>query len=247
MNTATYPLVNLSPDGLLAGRTAVVTGAAGKLGPVWCAAMLDAGADVLGLVLPSAMNDASLSSLRRRDRFSLAACDVTDRASLESIATSSKVPDVLVVNAGLDHPPGAPVPQKFEDVPPDVFQDTLDVNLRGVFHTLQAFGPRMAAAGRGSVVVVGSLYASSTPDPALYDHMEPAFLKPPAYVASKAGAVHLARYAAKLWGPRGVRVNALSPGGVEGGQDAQFVRKFTSRIPLGRLARADDLVRRKEN
>jgi NAD(P)-dependent dehydrogenase (short-subunit alcohol dehydrogenase family) len=72
--------------------------------------------------------------------------------------------------------------------------------------------------------------------------VDPPFLKPPAYGASKAGVINLSRYFARLWGPRGVRVNALSPGGVRGEQDAEFVRKYSDRVPLGRLAEAEDLA-----
>ena len=75
-----------------------------------------------------------------------------------------------------------------------------------------------------------------------YDHLDPPFTKPAAYGASKAAVVNLTRYFARLWGPHGVRVNALSPGGVRGGQDAEFVRKYSERVPLGRMAEPDDLA-----
>jgi NAD(P)-dependent dehydrogenase (short-subunit alcohol dehydrogenase family) len=109
---------------------------------------------------------------------------------------------------------------------------------------MQVFGARMAAEGRGSIVNVGSLYASVSPDVRMYDHvpMDPPFLKPPAYGASKAGLVNLTRYFATHLAPRGVRVNALSPGGVAGGQDAEFVAKFSARVPLGRLGEPAELV-----
>ena len=77
----------------------------------------------------------------------------------------------------------------------------------------QVFGGAMVEAGRGSIINIGSLYASVAPEPRFYDHM-PGFLKPAAYGASKAGVVQLTRYFARRWGPHGVRVNALSPGGV---------------------------------
>jgi NAD(P)-dependent dehydrogenase (short-subunit alcohol dehydrogenase family) len=82
-----------------------------------------------------------------------------------------------------------------------------------------------------------------SPDAHFYDHLpsDPPFLKPPAYGASKAALVNLTRYFAAHWGPHGVRVNALSPGGVEGGQDPEFRRKFIARVPLGRMAAAQDL------
>ena len=101
----------------------------------------------------------------------------------------------------------------------------------------------MVTAGRGSIVNIGSLYASIAPEPRFYDHLpgDPPFLKPAAYGASKAGVLNLTRYFARLWGPHGVRVNAISPGGVEGGQDEQFLAKYTARVPLGRLAQEADL------
>jgi len=81
------------------------------------------------------------------------------------------------------------------------------------------------------------------PDPRLYDHLpgDPPFLKPPAYGASKAGVLSLTRYFARLWGPYGVRVNVLSPGGVAGGQDEEFVRRYSARVPMRRMAEPHDL------
>ena len=70
----------------------------------------------------------------------------------------------------------------------------------------------------------------------------PPFLKPPAYRASKAAVINLTKYLSTQLGARyGIRVNALSPGGVLGGQDEEFKRKFCARVPLGRMATADDL------
>src|SRR5439155_18104473 len=117
----------------------------------------------------------------------------------------------------------------------DEFMRVLHVNTRGTFVATQVFGSAMAEAGRGSIVNIGSLYASIAPEPAFYDHL-PGFLKPPAYGASKAGVIALTRYFARLWGPRGVRVNALSPGGVRADQDEEFLRTYCSRVTLGRMA-----------
>src|SRR6185369_2486841 len=109
------------------------------------------------------------------------------------------------------------------------------------WNATEVFGTAMCEAGRGSIVNIGSLYATIAPIPALYDHIDPPFTKPAAYGASKAAVVNLTRYFARLWGPRGVRVNALSPGGVRGGQDEEFVRKYCARVPMGRMAEPDDL------
>lgn len=231
----------------LTGRVAVVTGALGKLGPVFSEALLAAGATVVGLDREDAPPSSALEALARsfEKRLLLLPADVRDRASLERararVVAEVGMPDILVNNAGIDAPPGSGGSARIEDVPADVFLGILEVNVVGAFQVTQVLGPAMVAAGRGSVINIGSLYASVSPDARFYDHLEPPFLKPPAYGASKAALVNLTRYLATLWGPRGVRVNALSPGGVLGGQDADFRRKFEARVPLGRMAAPADL------
>ncbi|MEO7987123.1 MAG: SDR family oxidoreductase, partial [Gemmatimonadales bacterium] len=173
--------------------------------------------------------------------------DVRDRASLESakrqLDADGVKPTILVNNAGVDQPPGPAKTYRIEEVPVGQFRSVLEVNVTGAFQAAQVFGPDMVRAGRGSIINIGSLYASVSPDARFYDHLQsdPPFLKPPAYGASKAALVSLTRYLATHWGPSGVRVNALSPGGVEGGQDPEFRRKFTARVPLGRMAAPQDL------
>ena len=213
----------MSADGL-AGRVAVVTGALGTLGPVWTEALSGAGATVIGIDLH--LGDGVIQG------------DVTDRMALERVLSGvireHGPPAVLVNNAGIDVPPGIQ-----DDAS---FSRTLEVNVAGVFNATEVFGRAMCEAGSGSIVNIGSLYASIAPIPALYDHIEPPFTKPAAYGASKAAVVNLTRYFARLWGRHGVRVNTLSPGGVRGGQDEEFVRKYCDRAPLGRMAEPADLV-----
>ncbi|MGH7388974.1 MAG: SDR family oxidoreductase [Candidatus Rokuibacteriota bacterium] len=236
----------------LSGEVALVTGALGNLGRVWMGALLDAGARVVGLDLPEAKigdETAALTDQWGEQRLSLIRADVTDRASLAQArdwcAAHGWTPTVLLNNAGIDQPPAVlPLTWRVEDIPSDVFRGTLDVNVTGTFHCIQAFGPDMVRSGRGSIVNLGSLYAAVAPDPRLYDHLasDPPFLKPPAYGASKAAVVNLTRYFAVLWGRHNVRVNAISPGGVLAGQDEEFRRKYASRVPMGRMAIPEDLV-----
>ena len=132
---------------------------------------------------------------------------------------------------------------RLEDIPFDENRQIFEVNTLGLFLVTQVFGSRMVEAGRGSIINIGSLYAGVSPDERFYDHIQsdPPFLKPPAYGASKAAVISLTKYLATLWAPHGVRVNALSPGGVAGGQDEEFQRKFCNRVPMGRMATAADL------
>lgn len=202
----------------LEGEVALVTGARGRLGPIWTAALKEAGARVIGVDVEDA--------------------DVCDRPSLQALRDRLEMtPTVLVNNAGIDQPPDSGAQAALDHAE---FLRVLDVNLAGAFNATLVFGEAMVASGGGSIVNIGSLYASIAPEPGFYTHLE-GFLKPPAYGASKAGLVQLTKYFARLWGPEGVRVNALSPGGVRGDQDPEFLRKYCARVPLGRMAEPEDL------
>ena len=235
----------------LEGRVAVVTGALGNLGPVWAGGLLEAGAVVVGLDLPGASPNEAFSRLQSAhgaDRLRLLGASVTDRDALlsarDTVLSSIGVPAVLVNNAGIDQPPSASGGgYRLEDIPPEVNRRIFEVNTLGLFQVCQIFGTEMVKAKRGSIINIGSLYGGVAPDPKFYDHIvsDPPFLKPPAYGASKAAVANLTRYLATAWGPSGVRVNTLSPGGVLGGQDDQFKRKFCGRVPLGRMALHEDL------
>ena len=239
-------------DGIfrLDNQVAVVTGACGKLGPAWAEALLAAGARVAALELDGAPESAAYKTVADRagDRLRRFDCDVTSRDSIyqaaDALVRQMGEPAILVNNAGVDQSPDSGGNRSPIDAwPPDEFRRMVEVNLLGTFQVTQVIGGRMAARGSGSVVNIGSLYASVSPDQRLYDHLpgDRPFLKSPAYGASKAAVVNMTKYFATLWGSSGVRVNTLSPGGVLGGQDEQFRTKYCARVPLGRMAQVDDL------
>jgi NAD(P)-dependent dehydrogenase (short-subunit alcohol dehydrogenase family) len=235
----------------LKDEVAVVTGALGKLGPIWIETLLEAGAKVYALDHPGARASKAFKKLKsyyNAQRLQSASADVRERRALEAAykqcLDAFGIPSILVNNAGIDQPPGQP--EKvccLEEIPFELNREVFEVNALGLFLVTQIFGGQMAKAGRGSIINIGSLYASVAPDSRFYDHIKcnPPFLKPPAYGASKAAVVNLTRYLATLWAPCGVRVNALSPGGVSGDQDPEFRRKFCERVPLGRMAETSDL------
>jgi NAD(P)-dependent dehydrogenase (short-subunit alcohol dehydrogenase family) len=230
---------------------AVVTGALGKLGPIWIEALLEAGAKVFALDLPDTGISDEFGRLQKRYdeyRLRLDGADVRHRRSLEAACNhciaAFGIPSILVNNAGIDRPPAnLQAGYRLEDIPLEENKEIIEVNTLGLFLVSQVFGSQMVKSGRGSIINIGSLYAGVSPDQRFYDHIDsdPPFLKPPAYGASKAAVVNLTRYMATLWAPYGVRVNTLSPGGVLGGQDDEFKRKFCDRVPLGRMATAEDL------
>lgn len=231
-------------------QIAVVTGASGKLGAVWVEALLEAGARVAALDIATAVPTPRFEELRRSAGPSLQSfdCDITNRASIEAaahaVATRLGEPSVLVNNAGIDQPPDSPSARhQLHELPIDPLRRMIEVNLLGTLQVTQVLGERMAARGGGSIINIGSLYASVSPDARFYDHLagKAPFIKSPAYGASKAGVVSLSKFFATHWAARGVRVNTLSPGGVLAGQDEQFKAKYGARVPLGRMADPEDL------
>ncbi|ELR99494.1 SDR family oxidoreductase [Gloeocapsa sp. PCC 73106] len=235
----------------LSGQIAVVTGALGRLGPVWIEALLEAGAIVLGIDLAKAEINPAFSKLPGKyppETLYLYRGDISDRSRLvemrDRCLEEIGIPSILVNNAGIDQPPGVVTTYHLEDIPPEVFRQVLEVNVLGAFQVSQIFGAPMLKLKKGSIINIGSLYGSVSPDPRFYDHIDcvPPFLKPPAYGASKAALANLTRYLATHWGPFGVRVNTLSPGGVLGEQDEEFKSKFCDRVPLGRMAQTQELV-----
>jgi NAD(P)-dependent dehydrogenase (short-subunit alcohol dehydrogenase family) len=235
----------------LAGKVAIVTGAAGLLGRRHCQALAAAGAQVIAVDVRGEECGTlarEIASAHGTPTHSLA-CDVSDPGSVERLVEDALRwgggVDVLVNNAAVDDKVEAPRPEGplgFEDYPFQAWELSVRVNLTGTFLCCQKIGREMARRGSGSIVNIGSTYALVAPDPSLYRGAEgrPAFHKSAAYPATKAAVLGLTRYLGAYWGRSGVRVNALSPGGVENGQDETFVQRYSERTPLGRMAQADE-------
>ncbi|MEW5724396.1 MAG: SDR family oxidoreductase, partial [Thermodesulfobacteriota bacterium] len=175
--------------------------------------------------------------------------DITRREELEAALADLKqawgAPHGLVNNAALDSPPDAPPEENgpFETYPESSWDRIMAVNAKGVFLTCQVVGGAMAEAGRGSIVNVASIYGVLSPDQRLYEYRRrrgETFYKPVAYTASKSSLLGLTRYLATYWAPRGVRVNALVLAGVFNHQDPEFLKAYCAKVPLGRMARADE-------
>jgi NAD(P)-dependent dehydrogenase (short-subunit alcohol dehydrogenase family) len=237
----------------LAGRTVAVTGAAGALGGSFATALVGAGASV-ALLDVTTVDDARLAALRAAAvdgaRVAAFVCDVRDERSVADAHAAAEAElgpvDGLVNAAAIHAPPGADAAAltgPFESSSSDASLAVLDVNLEGVVRCCRVFGAAMAARGRGAIVNVASHYGIVAPDQRMYASLREQgvdFYKPAVYTTSKAGVIGLTRYLAAYWGARGVRVNALSPGGVLDGQDPGFVAEYTSRTPMGRMASVDE-------
>lgn len=240
----------------LKGRVVVVTGGAGLLGIMHAQAVAQAGgspvlADIDGPKAAKAA--AAISKMFGVPALGLA-CDITDAGSVKSLRTEvlrrlRKV-DALINNAANDPKvgPGASKDSahwsRLETFPLEQWRADIDVALTGSFLCSRTFGAEMARRGRGVILNIASDLSVIAPDQRLYRvaNRPPASqpVKPVTYSVVKTGLIGLTRYLATYWAEDGVRVNALSPGGVYTDQEAGFVARLSSLIPLGRMARRDE-------
>jgi NAD(P)-dependent dehydrogenase (short-subunit alcohol dehydrogenase family) len=234
----------------LTGRTAIVTGAGGLLGQQHCRALAEAGAFVVAADRDPAACDAVTESLG--DSAITLPADVTDAESVRMLTQTvlgltGRI-DVLVNNAAINDKVEGSGPvleqSRFENYPLALWKQSFEVNVTGVFLCSQIVGAEMAEAGSGSIINVASTYGVVAPDQSLYRDPEgrQRFYKSPVYPATKGAVLAFTRYLAAYWGAVGVRVNALSPGGVENGQDDYFVAEYARRTPLKRMAAPSDFM-----
>jgi len=227
----------------LHGKTVVVTGAGGIIGCVVVKTLRQAGARVFAID----RDFAALASLGGDDE-SLATC-AADVSNAESLRDAHRT---LVDRWGEAHALLNNAATKtdnffepFETFPLADWNHIMGVNLTGAMLTSQVFGAPMASRGSGSIVNTLSIYGIVGPDQGIYEGSEYLGRKintPAIYSASKAGLWGLTKYLATYWGHRGVRVNAITPGGVFSGQNETFVRNYSAKVPLGHMAGADDMA-----
>jgi 2-deoxy-D-gluconate 3-dehydrogenase len=154
--------------------------------------------------------------------------------------------DALVNNAAIDpkfdrQTAGEHV-QRFEEFPLDSWQESIDVNVTGMFLCAQAVAPIMREQNSGVIINVSSTYGLVGPDQRLYERQgEQSTFKPVTYSVSKAAALGLTRYLATYFAGTGVRVNTLTPGGVFANHDEDFVERYSAKTVLGRMSNAEEI------
>jgi NAD(P)-dependent dehydrogenase (short-subunit alcohol dehydrogenase family)/CMP-N-acetylneuraminic acid synthetase len=235
----------------LSGKVAVVTGGAGIIGHQCVRGLAEHGAAVAIIDIDRSRADQLATGLRAEQgaRAMAVDCDISDpgklRAAVDRIEGKLGPIDVLHNNAATK---GSNLEAFFapvEEFDLATWREIMAVNLDAMFLVAKEIGSRMVKRRRGSIVQTASIYGALGPDPRIYDGSEYCgrpINTPPVYAASKAGVIGLTRYLATLWAPANVRVNTLVPGGVESGQNEVFSRKYSDRVPLGRMARADEMV-----
>ena len=232
----------------LEGKTAVITGALGLIGQHHCHALADAGANVVVCDLDGEKTAVFANTLSTKSIG--VGVDITQPEQLAALVIAALKTfghiDVLINNAAIndmfENPAIASEQSRFENYPLTMWQKSMDVNVTGMFLCSQIVGREMARQGKGSIINVASTYGIVAPDQSLYrtpDGEQP-FYKSPAYPTTKGAVIAFTKFLAAYWGEAGVRVNTLSPGGVENGQDDYFVSQYAAKTPLKRMAQPTD-------
>ena len=229
----------------LTGKVVIITGAAGMLGSRYAYGLSKQGANVV-------LADINFSECKKIEKdiknsfetnpYSIK-LDLTKIKSIESMVSNvlkkySKI-DVLINNAAYQGNPKIRT-AGFEKLSLDIWQQAIDVNLTGVFLCCQNIGKQMLKQKSGNIINIASTYGLVGPDQRIYGKSgqnSAAF-----YAATKSAILNLTRYLSAYWQRTGIRVNTFSPGGVENKQDTNFIKKYSSRTPLKRMARKDEYV-----
>jgi NAD(P)-dependent dehydrogenase (short-subunit alcohol dehydrogenase family) len=215
---------------LLAGRRALVTGAASGLGRHFALLLAAHGADVIAAARRTEALDATVSAIRRAGgKASAVALDVRDARSVATALQATGAPDIVVNNAGVAHTEPA------LDTSDDAWAAVIDTNLSGAFRVARDAAQAMVAANRdGAIVNIASILAFRVAK------------QVPAYVAAKAGLVKLTEALALELASKRIRVNALAPGYVETDLNREFLHSpageaIVKRIPMRRFGQPGDL------
>jgi NAD(P)-dependent dehydrogenase (short-subunit alcohol dehydrogenase family) len=221
----------------LRGRVAVVTGGAGLYGRQIVEALAEAGARTF---VASRNLEALQSQAKALRQAGLPveplqydqASEPSIRQLFQQVLDAAGKVDILVNNAVLR-------PMHDWSGTAAEFAKSMEVNATGLFVITRAFGEHMAERGQGSIINVSSIQGMVGPDYTLYEGLN--MMSPPDYFFHKGGLLQLTRFAAARLGPRGVRVNAITPGGYFNNQDPRFVERYNARTFLGRMANDSDL------
>ena len=253
----------MNPDNILqkfnlSGKVAIVTGAPGLLGQEFCRTLAEAGASVVVADINADGVNALATTLIKSGTHALGvATDVTQPESVhallqETLETFGHL-DILVNSAALD-PKFDPealaemskrgaVSGAFEDYPLESWRTALDVNLTGMFLCCQAaVKPMLAQGKKGSIINICSTYGLVAPARRIYQREGvQASAKPAHDSVTKAGVLGLTRYLSAYYAGTDIRVNALTPGGIFNNHDEVFLKAYTTRTVMGRMANKDEM------
>ena len=236
----------------LKGKTAVITGGAGILGKHFSDGLARCGSHVVIVDLNKKEGEMIARDLTRRygQQCISIVCDVSEPASVSSMVDEvmKQFGDINILhnNAASKSSNLEAFFAPFEEYTLDQWREVTKVNLDGMFLVAQAVGRKMVEQNRGgSIIQTASIYGLLGPDSRIYEgssYMGRSINTPAVYSASKAAIIGLTKYLATYWADKNIRVNCITPGGAESGQNDTFKEKYSSRVPLGRMAQPEEMV-----
>jgi short-subunit dehydrogenase len=235
----------------LAGKNAVVTGANGILGDYFCEGLVSAGANVMMLdKAPEVVEQAQRLQARHNRKCVGMVCDITSpedvQAAVDKAVEQLGQIHILHNNAAWKSTDLNAFFAPLEEYSLDTWRQIMSVNIDGMFLVAQSVAKQMIKQNSGgSIIQTSSIYGIMGPDQRIYDgsfYMDRQINTPVVYSASKASVVGLTKYLATYLAKHNIRVNTLTPGGVESGQNSTFTQNYSNRVPLARMARAEEMV-----
>ena len=229
----------------LTGKNIIITGSAGRLGSQFAHILSASGANTILVDIDEKKNlrlEKKLRSIYKTKPKSYSV-DLSKPSEIlkfksEFFKNYSSVYG-LINNVHVNFPPTSKN-YTLENYPVEIWQKYLDLHLTATFLMCREFGPFMAKKRNGSIVNISSIYGIVGPDQRIYGKSK--LNSPPSYSAVKSGIVNLTKYFASYWAGKNVRVNTLTPGGVQDAsyQSSQFIKKYSEKTILGRMAKNDD-------
>ncbi len=225
-------------------KNIVLTGSSGLLGNQFSNVLSEAGANIILVDIENKKNKSLEKTLRKNYKTNPFSIEIDISKKDEVVELKNKIlkkyhrVDVLINNAAFTprtHPKRS---SPFEIYPLDLWENALATNLTGIFLCCQEFGKVMAKQRNGTIINISSIYGMVGTDPRIYGNSK--INVPPSYAATKGGVINLTRFLAAYWHGKNVRVNTLSLGGVSNNQNSNFVRKYSEKTMLNRMAKKDE-------
>lgn len=239
---------------LMRNKTVIVTGANGILGKTFCSTLLKQGANVAAIDLKFEQGDFFGAKKRaehskKKNDIKFFQCDISDERAVnkcvdEILGWCGSV-NALINSAATKTASPENFFAPFETYSIATWKEVMSVNVDGSFLMSRRVGNEMAKGDGGSIILISSIYGLVGPDDRIYEGSQYNGLQintPAVYSTSKAALIGLTKWLATHWADKNVRVNCIAPGGVQSGQNEIFDNNYSSRVPMKRMAKGEEIA-----